>query len=278
MTVKAAGPIMCSVEISRPAPGSNSLVTTITMYDGLDRIDLVNTLDRPQQRQPEAIHFAFPVAATNPKVRYDVAWGVVEVDKDQLKGSCKNFMTPSHWVDVSGDNGGLMFVLQDAPLFEAGAIANDAKQVGWLRETVHNGVIFSYPMNNYWHTNYKADQPGVTAFRYSIFPHDGFDPAANSRDALAVMEPPLVVAEGREFKAPLATGNDSVIIETVLPSPLGEGLEVDLANLSDSDQAVTLTLSDRCPAAYQVKDGRELVKVEGALKFGRFDMVRVVCK
>jgi alpha-mannosidase len=278
VTVKEAGPLLCSVEIDRPSPGSNSLRTTIIMYDGLDRIDLVNTLDRPKQRRPEAIHFAFPVAAVNPRVRYDVAWGVVEVDQDQISGSCKNFMTPSRWVDVSGDNGGVMIVLQDAPLFEAGTIANDAKRVGWLRETVHNGVIYSFPMNNYWHTNYKADQPGVTAFRYSIFPHDGFDPVANSKNALAVMEPPLLTAGGTGLKAPLATGNDNVIIEEILPSPLGEGLEVDLANLSDANQSVTLSLSDLCPAAYVIENGRELKKVAGELKFGRYDLMRIVCK
>jgi hypothetical protein len=279
VTVTEAGPLLCSVKIVRPAPGSNSLVTTIVMYDGLDRIDLVNTLDRPQQRRPEAIHFAFPVAARNPKVRYDVAWGSVEVDQDQLSGSCKNFFTPLRWVDVSGDDGGIAIVLQDAPLFEAGVIANDAKRVGWLRETVHNGVIYSYVMNNYWHTNYKADQPGITIFRYSLFPHDGYDPAANSRRALEVMQPPLVAAGPLCLKPPITTDNDNIIIESVRPSPLGEGLEVDLANLSDRDQTARLVLSDRCPAAYVVVGGRELRKLEGSeLTFGRFDLIRLGCK
>jgi len=278
--VTEAGPLMCSVEIERPAPGSNSLTTAIVMYDGLDRIDVVNTLDRPQVRQPEAIHFAFPVAAQGPKVRYDVAWGSVEVDRDQLSGSCKNFFTPLRWVDVSGDDGGLLIALQDAPLFEAGEIANDAKRVGWLRETVANGVVYSYPMNNYWHTNYKADQPGVTAFRYSLFPHDGYDPAANSRQALAVMQPPLSApAAPAGLKPPLVTGNDNVIIESVWPSPLGEGQEIDLANLSDRDQTATLTGADHCRELGALKNGRDFEPLSGnQLVLGRHDLVRLICK
>jgi alpha-mannosidase len=277
ITVKEQGPLTCAVEIKRPAPGSNSLTTAIVMYDGLDRIDLINTLDRPVVRRPEAIHFAFPVAAQNPKVRYDVAWGSVEVDQDQLPGSCKNFFTPSRWVDVSGDDGGLAIVLVDAPMFEAGAIANDAKRVGWLRETVHNGVVYSYAMNNYWHTNYKADQPGVTVFRFSLFPHDGYDPAANSRMGLSVMEP-LIVTAGKHsgLKAPLTTGNDNIIIESILPSPLGPGLEIDLANLSDREQTAALAGAEKCRL---LTNGRDLTPLPpNPVTFSKHDLMRLVCE
>jgi hypothetical protein len=31
-------------------------------------------------------------------------------------------------------------------------------------------------MNNYWHTNYKADQSGEVTFRFVITFHKGFSP------------------------------------------------------------------------------------------------------
>lgn len=48
-------------------------------------------------------------------------------------------------------------------------------------------------MNNYWHTNYKADQGGIVPMRYAIRPHWGFETAAIKRFGLEKSQP-LVVA------------------------------------------------------------------------------------
>lgn len=40
-----------------------------------------------------------------------------------------------------------------------------------MRSLPRTQTFFSYVMNNYWHTNYKADQDGPVTFRYALRPH-----------------------------------------------------------------------------------------------------------
>jgi alpha-mannosidase len=46
-------------------------------------------------------------------------------------------------------------------------------------------------MNNYWHTNYKADQEGVTNFRYVLRPHGKFSYAETEKAGASFSQPLL---------------------------------------------------------------------------------------
>jgi len=282
ITVLDDGPLRSRVRIDREVKNCKSLTTYITMYDGLDRIDITNVLDRAPIRNQEGIHFAFPVNAENPKVRYDTAWSSVTVDKNQLQGACKNYITALRWADVSGENAGIQFVLRDAPLFEAGEITTDAVLYGWIRETEHNGVIYSYVMNNYWETNYKADQPGITTFRYSIFPHAEYDVSENNKNSLEVMQPFVIFKNSADFavgEAPLQLSNENIIIESIKPLPSQEGLKFMVYNTSDKKQTSDISSLQACDELFVVAEGRESIPLEeSVLKFNKHELKQVICK
>ncbi len=268
--VLESGPLVCSIEVERRAPMTDSLKTEVAIYAGLDRIDLINELDRPRVRSKEGVHFAFPVKADGPAVRYDLAWGAAEVDKDQITGACKNYFTPLRWVDVSGPGHGLQITLIDAPLFEAGAITADATRVKWLRQTEHNGSIYSYVMNNYWETNYKADQPGVTRFRYALFPHREYDPAENSRRGLEVARPLVAAAGGSNRpmpEPPITTSNPDIIVESLKPTP-GGALTARLVNLAGQERTARLGGNSKC----QLPSGSDEITLE------RYQSINLECR
>jgi len=83
----------------------------------------------------------------------------------------------------------------DAPMFQIGGITVEQP---WMRTLEPSAAINSYAMNNYWHTNYKADQEGVVVFEFRIHPHEAFDASAAVRFAQDSREPLVVV--------PVATG------------------------------------------------------------------------
>jgi alpha-mannosidase len=53
----------------------------------------------------------------------------------------------------------------------------------------HRGTVFSYVMNNYWHTNYAAAQGGDFTFRYVLTSGSNLDPGRLSRLGFEEMTP-----------------------------------------------------------------------------------------
>ena len=168
ISVKEKGKVVCSLLVEADAPGCRKISYEVRVLDGINRVDIINRLDKEAIRTKEGVHIAFPFNVPQGQLRYDVAHGIVRPEEDQLPGACKNFFSVQRWVDVSNDRRGITWATPDAPLIEIGSITAEKR---WLKETGNAQNFYSYVMNNYWHTNYKADQEGMITFRYSLQPH-----------------------------------------------------------------------------------------------------------
>ena len=156
------GPLTATLRIRSDAPGCRFLSRVITVVDGLDRVDILDVLDRPQIRSPEGIHFGFAPNVPGGVMRLDIPWAVIRPEKDQLPGACKNYFSVGRWVDVSNDEFGVTVATPDTPLVEVGKITMDVLPIpfvptNWIKTIEPSQTFYSYVMNNYWETNYKAD-------------------------------------------------------------------------------------------------------------------------
>jgi alpha-mannosidase len=114
----------------------------------------------------------------------------------------------------------------DAPLVEiggitAGLIGNAEDPKGWLAKLPPSQTIYSWVMNNYWPTNYKAFQSGPTVFRYRLLPHGPFDQAAAQRFGIESSQPLLVrPAQGAapSERPLLELDTPDVIVASIKPS------------------------------------------------------------
>jgi alpha-mannosidase len=112
--------------------------------------------------------------------------------------------------------------------------------------------VFSYVMNNYWHTNYKADQEGPTTFRYSIRPHRGpHDPIGAARFGREASGPLLAVpadpAGNAETPPRLEVKSADAIVETLKPSEDGKALVLRLFGASGRTGKAALEFADPKP-------------------------------
>ena len=187
------GGLVASLVVDASAPGCNRYSYEVRVIADLDRVDIVNRIDKKAVRTKEAIHIAFPFNVPAGELRYDVAWGIVRPEQDQIPGACKNFFSVQGWVDVSNDERGVTWATPDAPLIEIGSITAEKP---WMTEIRPAQNFYSYLMNNYWHTNYKADQEGASDFRFSIRPHARYDQAAAVRFGIERRQP-LVISYTR---------------------------------------------------------------------------------
>ncbi|UYP44535.1 hypothetical protein NEF87_000820 [Candidatus Lokiarchaeum ossiferum] len=218
------GPIISSIKITSSAFRTNMISSIISIESISAKIYISNQINRPISRKKEGIYFEFPLSIKNGRVKYDTIFGSAVVDKDQLLGANRNFISATRWIDISNQNYGVSCALLDAPLFKSGILTHDPirfgppKLCGWLRKTEYNGIFYSYIMNNYWMTNYKADQPGNTLFRYVFNPHQKFNESVTTRFALEEGQPLLVFNNTQNIsknRFPLVISSKNIIITNV---------------------------------------------------------------
>lgn len=248
ITVKESGPLVSSLLVESSAPGCFQWSREIRVIDGLDRVDIINVIDKKEVREKEGVHLGFAFNVPDGVMRIDIPWAVFRPELDQLPGSCKQWLTAGRWVDVSNRQYGVTWATADAPNIEVGAITADKLDRAenpkmWLDKLEPSQTIYSYVMNNYWITNYRPFQSGPTTFHYSLLPHKQYDAVTSQRFGIECSQP-LVVAEARG-DAPserpfLELDTPDVIVASIKPSEDREALIVRLFGAGGRPARTTL--------------------------------------
>ena len=170
----------------------------IILYDNEKRIEFDYTVEKTYTTSKEAVYFAFPAAIDHPEFTYGTQQGWVNPAKDMLKGGCLEWFSIQKWMAVHDAGMTVGIVPLDAPLASFG----DINRGLWPSEFhPKSSTLFSYAMNNYWHTNYRAGQGGTFTFRYVLTSAENFDPGGLSRLGWESMEAPVMDSVIRQDKA-----------------------------------------------------------------------------
>ena len=264
LSIKERGPLVASLLIEGEAPGCRKLTREVRVIDGLDRVDLLNTLDKLPVRTKEGVHFGFGFNVPHSTVRWDVSWAVVRAELDQIPGACKNWCTVQRWIDVSNDRYGVSCATPDAPLFEVGAITanllgSQTDPHAWRDHVEETDTLYSWVMNNHWHTNYRADQEGPTLFRFSLWPHKAFKTDEAARFGLACSQPLIVVPAGNNplNEPPLRVEPAGVLVSAFKPSEDGRAWIIRLFGASGQACSARLHWGKPAPAIVHLSDASE---------------------
>jgi hypothetical protein len=242
------GPVVTSVIVKSDAPGASALVREYRRVHALDRLDIAVTIDKKPVREKEGVHIAFPFAVPGATVRVDTGWAWVRPEADQIEGACRDFLCARDSVDVSNGEFGVTWTSLDAPLVEFGSLTDETPRESerrvWRRKLEPSTTLFSYAMNNYWHTNYKADQEGPMTLRYAVSPHLGSDPATARKLAAEASTPLIPVAADADRPAPrfpLTVEPGPVVATSLKPAADGRSWLLRLYNASDRPAPVRLS-------------------------------------
>jgi hypothetical protein len=200
----------------------------------------------------------------NGQLRFDVGWAIVRPELDQIPASCKNWFSVQRWVDISNDKFGVTWAPLDAPLVELGDIT--ANLIGsqtdwrvWIQHLRPSQTVYSWVMNNHWHTNYRADQEGPTVFRYAICAHGPFAADEAARFGLNCSQPLLAAPSRPEKPAPprLTLSSSKVLVAGLKPTDDGRGWLVRLFGASGKAERVALSWSKPLPSHVWMSDTSE---------------------
>ena len=119
------------------------------------------------RRRPEKMRFE---CYEQGKIHLDVPGGTIEAGVDQIKGSSNDWYTVQNFATARNSESQIVMGSQEIPLMQFGAINTGRYEAGAVPQSTH---MYSWPMNNYWVTNFNADQMG--AIQWSYFIHSGAD-------------------------------------------------------------------------------------------------------
>ncbi len=123
-------------------------------------------VDKEATMSPEAVYVAFPFdEPAGAPVLSDSQTGWVDWMRDTLPGCCREWLPLQTSVLLRGRGHDIQLASPDAFLFTVGGPVTGR----WRSDLdVSGGEIWSYVMNNYWHTNYLGQQGGRLSFRYAV--------------------------------------------------------------------------------------------------------------
>jgi len=177
------------IRLRSSAVNTPAIDLEILLYDDQKRIDFNYSVQKSYTTAKEAVYFAFPAAVQAPEFAYATQQGWVDPAHDLLKGASLEWFSIQKWMAVRGSGLTVAILPLDASLASFG----DINRGLWPSEfTPKSSTLFSYAMNNYWHTNYRAGQGGAFTFRYVLSSAKDFNPPALSHLGWESMEAPQI--------------------------------------------------------------------------------------
>lgn len=147
---------------------AGSIIQTVTLYDGIPRIDISNEVVKdalPNLKTKEEAYYTFPFKASeNYKIQYDLPSGNTG-EGEQVYGTSTDFYTANKWVNVKDGEYNMTLAMPNTSLLMFGERRLGEWSFDYKSE---NPYIYSWVMNNFWDTNFQRDQPGYVNFKYSI--------------------------------------------------------------------------------------------------------------
>jgi len=257
------GPVVTTVSIVSDAPGANKLERILSLYAGSDAVLVENILDKKAVRTKEAVHFGYPFNASLTETTIDAGYGTMRYLKDQLPGSNMDYLYGRRWLDVSKADKGVQLMLLEMPLIEPGNIIDERQTVQprhkeWKKEGKPTSTWFSYVMNNYWHTNYKADQEGTVHLRYALRPHESVKDTEMEKAAAEFTQPLIALPIKSGIALPkelFELSNQQIVVTSITPNADGSYL-LRLFNPEQSVQQTKFVWKALKPASFiEMKSG-----------------------
>lgn len=244
-------------------PNGDRAEVTYRLAAGEVGLELVVELHKTPDARPHGVYLPLPVALDRPLAcHFETAGAVVRLDDEQLPYASRHYVTTQRWIRLQGDGGELTVATPDAPLWQVGGFTFGRFGDPDGRVPRPDPLLLAWLTNNYWMTNFQADQSGVARFRFWLLPGDAAPLGASVRGALAYVHEPAAHVYGgrgevrREAGTLLQAEVGELLVTAVEPEDGGVALEL----LNPSDEAVTA----RFAAAARAPVAAERTSLSGA--------------
>jgi hypothetical protein len=162
------GPLWKSIHIHGQVPGcsdSRGIDCEIRLLNNQKKIQFLFNMRKLPVISPEAVYIAFPFCLPKGEIIFEVQGALMRPGKDQLPGTASDWNTIQNFALVRNREGQIIFGSPDIPLVQFGDINTGKFQ---YKSHPEKPYIFSWVLNNYWTTNFKASQEGELSWSYFL--------------------------------------------------------------------------------------------------------------
>ena len=228
----------------------------IKLYKAEKRIELSYDMVKLSNTSPEGVFVAFPFRMKgNDRLAFDVQGGIVNPGENQLEGTAADWNVVQNFAAVQNDEAQILFSSNDVPLVQFGDI-NTGRF--YYKHKPGNPHIYSWVLNNYWTTNFRASQEGEMKWKYYVTSTSDLTKSYATRFGVASRVPMFT----RVIPSGSTKGASSVLSKSFLNFDLPNLLLVSARPLAD-DKGVLLHLRET-EGGHAILDVPRLLEQTGA--------------
>jgi len=136
----------------------------IRLYKNVKKVEFKYMAHKLIITDPEALYVAFPFTLPDSRIVFETIGGILSQGQ-QLPGSSSDWNAAQNFVSVRGKKGQIIVVSNEVPLWQF----SDFNMNKYERYPKPGKTwLYSYVMNNYWFTNFRAFQEGGFSWSYQL--------------------------------------------------------------------------------------------------------------
>jgi len=165
-----SGDVFVTAKLSYELPGTKYYSVFLKIYKVAPMIEARVCLHKDSVWDPENLYVSLPFITDSTGETYvDKTGCIIRPGIDQLPGTCQNFYLIQNGMVKTGKNIDIIVCTKDAPLISFGKReAAPIKLCEGNNKELNNATPYSWIMNNFWETNFKADLGGFYEFTYTV--------------------------------------------------------------------------------------------------------------
>jgi hypothetical protein len=142
--------------------------TTLRLGRDQARLDIENRLSKPATMTKESAFFAFPFAAEDPVVRYEITGALTGDGLEHVPGAPQHMRAIRNWVSVADGEHAVAWATDEAPLVHPETIALPYAPFPDSTTPREPATVYSWVHNNVWDTNFPSQQGFTASVRYAV--------------------------------------------------------------------------------------------------------------
>lgn len=226
-------------------PNGDKVRVTYRVFPGDASVEIEAVVDKQPIVAPHGIYLPLPTALqTGWECDFETGGANVRLDIEQLPYASRHYITAQRWLRIADAQHEVTVACPDVPLWLVGGFTYG--RFGDPDGRVERPVpaLMAWLTNNYWSTNFQADQSGRLTFRMTLLPGKRQPLAAAAQNAVTYANP--LAAHLYAELGPMKAAKGSLLgveLGSLLLTRLerdGDGIALTLLNPAGEAQTATI--------------------------------------